>query len=201
RASARLPRVRPARRSLRPLQAHPGCPSRAGTPPAVHRASTRARRGPKNDAAVPPSPSHLSAFSVPAHRWKSLSSPPCLSSFAVPRPAGPPCTPRLAPRSPLALGERPAALPAVHNSDGPSGHPLIFGRRCRRLPCSEVFLPGIQEGFTCFDTTLRCVLPSLPRRNRTLPASFFAIRCCLCPKSRGLASSVTAYGACTTFDT
>ena len=97
-----------------------------------------------------------------------LSSPPCLSSFAVPRPAGPPCTPRLAPRSPLALGERPAALPAVHNSDGPSGHPLIFGRRCRRLPCSEVFLPGIRRlHLFRYNPSLRAAVTTPPEPDAT----------------------------------
>src|SRR5207237_6283050 len=42
-------------------------------------------------------------------------------------------------------GERPAALPAVLCSDEPSGHPLAFERRCRRLPCSRVFLPGTRR--------------------------------------------------------
>jgi hypothetical protein len=40
----------------------------------------------------------------------------------------------------------PAALPAVLHYDGPSGLPLVFSRRCRRLPCSEVFLRGTGRG-------------------------------------------------------
>ena len=37
-------------------------------------------------------------------------------------------------------------MPAVLHYDGPSGLPLVFGRRCRRLPCSEVFLLGTRRG-------------------------------------------------------
>jgi len=117
-----------------------------------------------------------------------------------PRQAGPPCTPRLAPQSPLALGERPAALLAVRHSDGPGGHPLVFGA----LP-TPTFLQSVspwdQEGFTCSDTTPRCVLPSLPRRNPPQPTSVLPRPVLPSPVLEWLGFRTCVHGACLTFDT
>jgi hypothetical protein len=71
-------------------------------------------------------------------------------------------------------GKRPAALPAVLYSDGPSGHPRVFGRRCRRLPCSGVFLPGTRglHQFQCNPSLRAAVITPLESAaaiNQVLP--------------------------------
>lgn len=75
-------------------------------------------------------------------------------------------------RSPVAApleGERPAALPAVLRSDGPSGHPLAFDAVAGAYLAPECFSPG-PEGFTSFDCN-----PSLRAAVITPPESAAAV--------------------------
>ena len=92
-------------------------------------------------------------------------------------------------------------MPAVLHYDEPSGLPLAFGRRCRRLPCSEVFLLGTSRGSP---------VPTHPFLTccRHYPAGTFCgfilsfhSRCCLRQWSRGSASGSCVHGACSAFDT
>jgi len=93
-------------------------------------------------------------------------------SFAVPRPAGPPCTPGARyPGSPLLVWA--SVPPRYRRFFAPTG-PAATLWPSAPLP-APTLLRGIsprgQQGFTSSSTTLRCVLPSLPRRNRPRPAS------------------------------
>lgn len=58
-----------------------------------------------------------------------------------------------------------------------------------------------REGFTCSDPTLRCVLPSLPRRNRPRPASVPPRPMLPSPVLGWLGFRELPHEACLTFDT
>src|ERR1019366_4488268 len=61
--------------------------------------------------------------------------------------------------------------------------------------------PRDREGFTSFDPTLRCVLPSLPRRNRPrLSASVLPRPMLPSPFHERLGFRTCSHGACSTFD-
>jgi hypothetical protein len=95
--------------------------------------------------------------------------------------------------APLA-GERPAALPAVLRSDGPSGHPLAFGRRCRRLPCSGMFLPGARRASPVPALPFAACCRHYPAgTGRGYQPAFFRARCCLRHSSSGSASGSYSY--------
>jgi len=95
---------------------------------------------------------------------------------------------------------RPAALPAVPCSDGPSGHPLAFGRRCRRLPCSGAFLPGPGglHQFQC-NPSLRAAVITPPESAAAVSQRSSAADAAFAP-SRELGFRTLSHGACTTFD-
>src|SRR5688572_24726275 len=91
-----------------------------------------------------------SAFALSPIRFLSSCTPrevvvifSCLALSTERRSVGPPCRApgspvRVAPRS----GRGPLALPRVHGSDGPSGHPLAFGPVTRSYLAPGSFSPG-----------------------------------------------------------
>ena len=80
--------------------------------------------------------------------------------------------------------------------------PSGLRRRCRRLPCSGVFLPGTRRASPVSIATLRCVPPSLPRRNRLrLSASVLPPPMLPSPRYEWLGFRTNLDEACTTFDT
>ncbi len=123
--------------------------------PRVSRPSPAPRRPPRKL----PGPSPASSRDLPGPPWPACQGSPRRAWsvrprgrwFAVPRSAGSSCTIGLAP-------DRRLLLAASHRvTDGSSlrwtqRHPCDLRRRCRRLPCSEVFLLGVTRAFTCSPT-------------------------------------------------
>jgi hypothetical protein len=99
------------------------------------------------------------------------------------------------PRSPLARGERPVALPAVHRSDGPSGHPLIFLVVADAYLAPGCFSPGFRRASPVSIQPFAACCRHYPAgTGRGCQPAFFRVRCCLRQFPRGSASGSASRG-------